>query len=235
MKQLYGQGPPITSDKPLMLGGKRKVLKTLVEYREFDGQDVIYAPLMIHYLPSAKTFLAVHTPLVFSDEAFLGDVRLIGKYQFYRKDTTGSTIRMALKLQSTLPTGKAIEIPDFSYGKLQTYLGFIAGKESLKHGLLAEVGYNFVPGVDIDELRARLGFGLPILKPVYPVKQVNLYFEYASNWLIEQDKYELLYAQGIQYARNSWTLEMSVQFPLIQAGGESKRGKSLFIGSRYVF
>ncbi len=70
----------------------------------------------------------------------------------------------------------------------------------------------------------------------YPVNQLNLYFEYNGNYLVENGTYELLYAQGIQYAFKRLTVETAIQTPLIQSNNlPDQRKYSLFIGTRYVF
>jgi len=143
----------LLGDKPVMLGANSWVVKSLTEIRNTDEGNFIKAPLIVHYLPTANTLVGVHIPFVNSnfdgDEAnqSLGDIELLAKYQFYRKD-----------------------------GSL------IAGYESLKYGISNELGYNIQPSTDMDELRYKLSFGLPLMKPTYPVKKVNLYFEYQSSW-----------------------------------------------------
>jgi len=239
------QGPPITGDKPIMLGGNSTVIKTLTEIRNTEVGTFVKAPLMVHYLPTSNSLVAVHIPLVsynFKDgQAFdngqtLGDVSLLAKYQFYRKDQTGKTFRMVAKTYQTLPTGKALNIEDMSTKRYQSYVGLVAGYETLKYGISNELGYNFIPNGTQDELRYKLGFGLPLLKPTYPVNQLNLYFEYQNSWFTETNDYTLLYAQGIQYAKGRVTVEAAVQLPLIQTVAESqKRNYSILLGTRYVF
>jgi hypothetical protein len=93
-----------------------------------------------------------------------------------------------------------------------------------------------MPDGSMDEFRTKLGFGLPLLKPQYPNKQVNLYFEYTSAWLTERDWYQLLYAQGIQYAAKAVTYDLAVELPLIQQFPENRALKySVFLGMRYTF
>ena len=54
-----------------------------------------------------------------------------------------------------------------------------------------------------------------MLKPQYPNKQLNLYFEYANVWVFERSWYQMLYAQGIQYARKNITFDLAIQLPLV--------------------
>jgi len=236
------QAPPITADKPIMLGAGSWVIKSLTEIRKTETGTFVKAPLMIHYLPSASSLVAVHLPLVnynFQDGGSgqaLGDIELMAKYQFYRKDGMGKTFRIVAKTVQTLPTGKAIDVDGISTGNYQSYFGIVAGYESIKYGISNELGFNLDPSDDLDELRYKLGFGLPLLPSVYPVKQINLYFEYRSSWFTTMNEYMLLYAQGIQYAKGQITVEAAVQFPLVQTISESKkRNFSVFLGSRYVF
>lgn len=240
--KVSAQGPPITSDKPIMLGGGSFTTKTLAEVRSTQRGTFTYVPIMLHYLPTANSLVALHMPYV--DYNFkagatggdMGDIRIMGKYQFFRKDATGKTFRLAAKTVQALPTGEELDLMEMSTGKYQGYYGVIAGYETLKYGISGEVGYNWMPDGTLDELRYKLGFGLPLLKPQYPNKQLNLYFEYASLWFGERDWYQLLYAQGIQYARKNVTVDLAVQVPLVNDVSEGRKLEySLFFGTRYTF
>lgn len=240
-KNVQAQGPPITGDKPIMLGAKRIVLKTLSEFRSLENGDYIHAPFMVHYLPTSNSLLGIHIPFVSSNSfgesqiSGIGDIQLLTKYQFWRKDGMGKTLRLVAKSFNTVPTGEEINLPGVIQGKFQSFNGIVVGYESIKYGISNELGYNYIAESDHDELRYKLGFGLPLKKPSYPVDQINLYFEYQSGWFNALDDYYMLYAQGLQYAKGRITLEASVQFPLIQAIPEiEKRKFSVFLGTRFV-
>jgi len=240
--QSAAQGPPITADKPIMLGAGSWIIKSLTEIRKTSTGTFVKAPLMIHYLPTSNSLVAVHLPLVsynFQDGGSgqaLGDVELLAKYQFYQKDGMGKTFRVVAKTLQTLPTGKALGVDGISTGDYHGYFGVVAGYESIKYGISNELGFNVSPSSDLDELRYKLGFGLPLLPSIYPVKQINLYFEYQNSWFTSMNEYMLLYAQGIQYARGQVTVEAAIQFPLVQTISElEKRTFSVFLGTRYVF
>ncbi len=245
-QNLHAQGPPITGDKPIMLGAKRIVLKTLSEYRVMENGDYLHAPFMIHYLPTSSTLLGLHVPLIWSDSydennrsngqgLSLGDIQLLGKYQFWRRDGMGKTLRFVAKTFNSIPTGKELNFPGIIQGKFQSFNGLVLGYESIKYGISNELGYNYIQDSEHDELRYKLGFGLPLKKPSYPVDQINLYFEYQSGWFVTLDDYYMLYAQGIQYAKGRVTVEASVQFPLIQELPEiEKRKFSVIFGTRFV-
>ncbi len=241
--RVFAQGPPITGDKPIMLGANSWVVKTLTEIRNTESGTFTAAPIMVHYLPTANSLVGIHIPFVntkFENQnrnQSLGDIELLAKYQFYRKDQMGKTFRLVAKTLQMLPTGKQLNLEGISMGNYQSYVGLIAGYESLKYGISNELGYSLQPTSDMDELRYKLSFGLPLMKPAYPVKKVNLYFEYQSSWFVNLDEYMLLYAQGVQYAKGQFTIEAAIQFPLIQTQSEQRleRNLSVFLGSRYIF
>ncbi len=239
------QGPPITSDKPIMLGQGAWVAKTLTEVNVSQQGAYTYAPIMVHFIVKPDILLGIHAPFThfnFEDdegngkEASFGDLRILGKYQFVRKDQKGKTFRMVAKTLQTLPTGQNRVFAGERLGEYSGYYGIVAGYEYIKYGISSELGYQWVPNTQNDALRVKLGFGLPFLKPTYPVNQLNLYFEYASNWEPETGNYRMLYAQGIQYAKKQLTVEASVRLPLVQNvpdGMEYRYG--ILLGARYIF
>ncbi len=243
--QSFAQGPPITGDKPIMLSANTMVLKTLIETRNTGLGTFIKIPVMAHYLPTSNSLVGLHIPVVLfsnvdtflgNDDTSLGDIELLAKYQFYKKDKTGKTFRMVAKTLQTFSTGKAIFLDGISTGEYQSYLGVIAGYESLKLGISNELGYNLRPNSDNDEVRYKLGFGWPLLKPTYPVKQLNIYFETQSSWFVELEEFILSYAQGIQYAKGRTTIEASFQFPIVDSfKSPYNRVFSVYLGTRYVF
>ncbi len=241
--KINAQGPPITADKPIMLGGGSFTTKTLTEIRKTERGTFTYIPIMLHYLPSSNSLVAVHLPYIgyninASDETGggLADIKILGKYQFFRKDATGKTFRVVAKTLQSLPTGESLDLVDLSTGNYAGYFGVVAGYETLKYGISNEVGYNWMPNGTLDEFRYKLGFGLPLLKPQYPNKQLNLYFEYTNSWLVERDWYQLLYAQGIQYAGKNITFDLAIQLPLVNDVDNGRKLEySLFLGTRYTF
>ena len=244
--QIKAQGPPITADKPIMLGGNTIIIKTLTEIRNTEAGTFSRIPIMFHYLPTSNSLVAIHVPWTTYDFDFegggledgsrIGDIGLLAKYQFYRKDGKAKTFRMVAKTFQNFPTGSEFGPEEISSGKYQSYFAWVAGYESIKYGISTELGYNVVPNADFDEWRLKFGVGLPLLKPVYPVKQINLYFEYANNYQPVNDAFEILYAQGIQYAKGRLTLEAAIQLPLYQRNKEVFRlNSNILLGTRYIF
>ncbi len=238
----YTQGPPITVDKALMLGSGSYTIRSLTEIRNTERLTAVFIPVEGVYLPTANTSIGVVLPYItynFEEGpsgSNIADIEISGKYQFVRKDGTGKTFRVLAKTTQNLPTGQDLDIIGLSTALYEGYYGFVSAYETLKYGISSELGYNWVPGGTLDELRAKLGFGLPLLKPQYPNRQLNLYFEYSSSWLTTRDWYQLFYAQGIQYAGKNITIDASIQLPLAQDLPEFRElNYSLFIGGRYSF
>ncbi len=242
---VLAQGPPITGDKPIMLSAKTVLIKTLTEIRKTESGTFVKAPLMVHYLPTSNSLVALHIPFVtysYDDTEEtgnrLGDVQLLAKYQLFRMDRKAKTLRVVAKTLQTFPTSERdLHIHDITTGHYQGYYGAVIGYETIKHGISFEAGYNIVKDYQDDEFRLKMGFGLPLLKPVYPVNQLNLYFEYQSSWFTERDDFELLYSQGIQYAIKRFTFDAAVQVPLVQNTFpfSERRKYSLLLGTRIVF
>jgi len=271
----FSQGPPITVDAPIMLGGKTMVVQSLTEIRSTNKGTFVSIPFTYQYLPTSNSVISVSIPYVnydfkegyilgedfshglnitsfiasksdtlnpfvqgtnFTNGSTLGDISITGKYQLFRKDGTGKTFRIAAKTVQTLPTGEKLNLRKMSTGYYQGYVGFVTAYESLKVGFSNELGYNWAPNSFYDEFVHKLGFGLPLLKPTYPVKQLNLFFEYNGAWMFEQGEYQLLYGEGIQYAKGKFIVEAVMQFPLIQDMPDLEKHKnSVFVGGRYVF
>ncbi|GAL00746.1 hypothetical protein JCM19314_1783 [Nonlabens ulvanivorans] len=80
----YAQGPPITADKPIMLGGNSFTMKTLTEIRNTERGTAVYVPVMLHYLPTANSLIALHVPYVNYDlsdtsGSGLADMKIMGE------------------------------------------------------------------------------------------------------------------------------------------------------------
>lgn len=217
------QGPPITLDKPIMLGEKKATVRLMSRYADLAVWD--YGALLIEgdYNFTNRIAAGLEVPLTYRtfDRALgIGDIAPMVKYQFYRKDGLGKTVRIAAKAKHTFPTGPSLQTPMLGMGQNMSYFGLLAAREALHLGIQAEAGYHFAWENDhMNQWGYKFGIGLPLLKPVYPVKQVNLYFEWEGLNPKKQggdSQYGYYYSQGIQYARLKNTFEAAVQFPLAQ-------------------
>ncbi len=232
----FAQGPPITGDKAIMLSEGTLIVKTLTENLNTDQGTYFYAPLMLHYLPSSNFLVAVHVPYISTpEESGLADIVVRGKYQIYRNDMKAKTHRLSLKSVHWIPNGVQTVFEDYGVGEYQTAFTLISGYETLKYGIGAEAGYRYVGGQNTDYWILNAGFGLPVLKPTYPVNQVNLYFEYNGEFY-NDGRTLINYSQGIQYARDQVTLDLALQIPLVQSDEfVIDRNYKLLIGARYIW
>jgi len=253
LTKLQAQGPPISGDKPIMLGAKAQVVKNTNEYRKTTEGWYMHNVLKYHYIINKNLLVAVHLPWATAERTAgddplektsgFGDLAFVVKPQFFRKDGKAKTFRMAGKLMQTFPTGVNLGEADISFKGYKTHVAIVAGYETLKYGILGETGYRYQSGDFSDQLVSKFGIGLPLLKPTYPVKQINLYFQYESVYNIQDNRYKLFYGQGIQLAYDQFTIDFEVQIPLIQTEGNhahhthdhEKRLYSLVFGGRYIF
>ena len=238
------QGPPITLDKPITTGGKEGTARATYRYYDNARRDFSALYLQGEYNLTPGLAIGADVPLVYeaAEGGGLGDVRLATKVQLVSRNAIGKTFRVAATARQTLPTGReGVETPVLGMGHAMTYVGLLAARETLELGLAAELGYGYVPGENrLSRLAYKLGVGLPVLEPTYPVKQLNLYVETAGLHLPNFEgaaQYGLYAAPGIQYARGRYTFDASVQFPLTQQLGGSpglQRNLAILAGARVI-
>ena len=237
------QGPPILLDKPIMLGEKKGTLRPI--FKRVDNKEHDFNAFVLdtdyNFTNNFATMLEV--PFTFgahNSKAGLGDVALGLKYQFYRKDGMGKTTRIAAKVKNMFATGKKLETMTLGMGHNMTYFGVLAAKESLKLGIQSEFGYNFVPSAThLNNIDYKIGLGIPLLEPVYPVKQVNIYLEMEGMNMQKYQgaaQYGYYVAPGLQYAKGLHTFELSYQFPIKQQlhVATLERRSSLQVGFRRI-
>jgi hypothetical protein len=220
---VLAQGPPITLDKPIMLGEKKGTVRPMLKIINSDVRSFKTFIADADYNFTNSLAAMIEVPLTFGAndvKAGLGDIALGLKYQFYVKNGMGKTLRIAAKAKNMFATGKKLKTPILGMGHNMTYLGILAARESLKFGVQAELGYNLVPtSTHLGGLNYKLGFGLPCFEAVYPVDQLNLYFELEGMNMAKhlgEKQYAYYYAQGIQYAKGIYTYDLSLQIPLKQ-------------------
>ena len=239
------QGPPILLDKPIMLGEKKGTARVFHEFRRNDLFRLNAVHLEYMYNVKNNFQLIGMLPLAWvedrntsefgrSSTQGLGDVSLTATYQFIQKDGPGRSLRISTKLKGQFPTGKDIRIPVIGLDTYQTTASVVTGYESLKFGIASEIGYRVLHDRPNNVFVYKVGFGLPLLKPSYPVNQLNLFFEY-EGMKFTNDGNAFFYAQGIQYARGKYIIELSVQTALEQNVPEIfKRDFRIISGFRII-
>jgi hypothetical protein len=210
------------ADSPIRLGAHKTVIRSWVQFRSYTYTDVVSAPLLVDYTLTSDLQVGVTLPFAMSTSPFdpgpgIADAMLRVKYQFLRRDREAHTFRASGVVRQWLPTGPDIDNFDVGTGAFRTHLAVVAGIEDVHYGLQSEIGYVIQTDNMADMAVGRLSFGLPFLKPVFPVKQLTLYFEYEGMYMRDgRDHYAVMYAQGLQYARKRWTFDASAEFPLSQ-------------------
>jgi hypothetical protein len=236
------QGPPITLDKPLMLGAGNGTVRVLA--KSVALQTLRYQALLLEgdYNFSAKLAAGVELPLALNDRRaglHLGDAAAFVKYQFVRLDGKGKSFRLAAKAKHMFPTGPAFRAPLVGMGLHMSYAGLVAAYESLHLGVQSELGYlHAYTDAHMRNLSYKFGVGLPLLKPTYPVNQVTVYLETEGLNLRAvggQRQYGYYYAPGLQYARGKATFDASLQLPIAQQVHASlARQWTGLVGFRYI-
>lgn len=220
----WAQGPPITLDKPIMLGARKGTVRTYFKHVTGEGFDFNAMVLEGDYNISNRLAVGAEIPVMLGSSTpkrLLGDVAAMLKFQFYRKDGKGKTFRVAAKAKQGFATGAPLEIPVLGMGHHMTYAGLLAAYESLHLGVQSELGYSLMyGGAHLNHLGYKLGVGLPLRKPSYPVNQVTVYLEsegvnFASHH--GQAQYGYFTAPGIQYAKKRFTFDLSLQLPIAQS------------------
>lgn len=220
----YTQGPPITLDKPIMLGAKKGTARAYLKY----GQTSLleYQALVFEgdYNVTSSFAVGAEVPVMLGSafrRKVTGDISAMLKYQFLRLDGMGKSFRVAAKVKQGFPTGRKLETPVLGMGHHMTYGGILAAYESLKLGVQSEIGYSHMYGGDhLSNLNYKFGVGLPVLKPSYPVNQVTVYLESEGQNFKSHHNGEAQYGfytgPGLQYARKRFTFDFALQFPISQ-------------------
>ena len=217
------QGPPITLDKPIMLGPGNGTVRTYIKAVDLNAFSYYAWMLEGDYNLSGRLAVGAELPLTATpslSEVRLGDIAAMLKYQFVRRDGKGKTLRIAAKAKHMIPTGRKLESPLIGMGHHMTYAGLLAAYESLSLGVQTELGYaHSYGGTHLNQLQYKLGAGLPLLKPTYPVNQITVYLETEGINLPAhhgETQYGYYYAPGLQYARGKFTFDLALQLPLAQ-------------------
>ncbi len=239
---MYGQGPPITVETPIMLGLGGSGIRTFNRFTSVENGHAFVHVLTIPYNFSTKSQIGIVMPFVFNkpentiSSSGLGDLTLFAKYQLYKIDDIGKTFRITAKITQSIPT-KSSSLQDPNNTKIsQTYIGIIVGKLSTKTGIYGDFGYNLTNSGLTDNIIYNISFGFPLLEHQYPQKQVNLYLEVNGNYLIDPKRNVNFLSPGIQWIPGRrFLLEYSFQLPIFQDNSQinSTNFRSL-IGIRFL-
>jgi len=239
----YSQGPPITTETPIMLGLEGNGIRTFGKFISKENVNVYVQPIGIPYNISSKFQIGGIFPFKFitpKGEATIGgfsDITVFAKYQLYKKDETAKTFRILAHIKQTFPTGKTTSTPAIGSGIYQTYVGLIIGKISTAIGIYSDFGYNITSNNATDNFSYNFSVGLPLLPQKYPQKQINTFLEFNGNYLIDPKIHTLFISPGIQFIPGRRVLfETSFQIPILQENITSnKTNYMVLLGTRFLF
>ena len=239
---LFAQGPPVTTETPVMLGVEGSGIRTFGKFIAKENTNIYIQPLGIPYNITSKfqvggVFLfKLVNPKGMEAKGGFSDMTLFTKYQIYKKDGTAKTFRILANIKQTFPTGKTTSTPKLGAGIYQTYMGLIIGKITTQLGLYGDIGYNVTGDNATDNFVYNFSVSIPLLPQKYPPNQLNTLVELNGNYLIGPDIHMLYISPGIQFIPGRRILfESSIQLPIIQSNNATDKTKFMvLLGTRFL-
>lgn len=217
------QGPPITTETPIMLGLNGSGIRTFGKFISKENVNVYLQIFAIPYNISSKFQVGAVLPYKSINPKEMdkvngfSDLTLFAKYQVYKKDRKAKTFRILATIKQSFPTGKTTSAPSIGSGLYQTYIGLIVGKITTSLGLYGDFGYNITSDGVTDNFSYNFSVGLPLLPQKYPQKQINSFLEFNGNYLFNSKIHVLFISPGLQYIPGRRILfEISFQIPVSQ-------------------
>ncbi|HMT77285.1 MAG TPA: hypothetical protein PKA44_06195 [Saprospiraceae bacterium] len=243
--QLIAQGPPLLTEKMIMLGQGNGTSRVLYIYSNADRFNARYIMPTIDYNLTNKISLELGLPFqqyIGSSKNFkLSDIMISGKYQNLKVDFHGKTIRISSKIGHSFYVAK-------QHGHIRpsgtmiwgSYGGVIVGMESLKLGVIGDFGFIYVrdifPQQNETFFQGKLSFGFPMLKPIFPIRQLNLYLESELTKQINATSSVFYLAPGIQYVFGELAFEFFYQRQILQYGNNNYYPNETFGGGlRFIY
>ena len=268
----FSQGPPINTNTAFVTGINGSAIRTFAKAMQkttlYSGDQAIpnnseravsafVFPVMIPYevIPNklvviaAMPYLSKEVKLtdngnrVSRDASGWGDLKLLGKYQIYQRDTKRATLRITFLGGIKLPTGKADASDDMGLlprplqpgsGSYDLLGGPIITYVKNRFGLNAEANYRKntqAEGYQFgDVLSANIAVGyriFPKVYKIYPSPYSSVFVELLSEFsgkdraegteLENTGKKILVLAPGVQFVfSRTFLLEASLQLPIYQ-------------------
>lgn len=195
-REAVGQGPPIHTDTPIMLGLEGRGVRTFakvvrrgrllengeaIENPNNQESTVIQVPIVVPYnLFSERFQVGVIAPFAKVDEdatmttsssSGLADVRVFGKYLLYQHDRLNETFRVATKAGIKLPSGDGSKTPPLGTDSTDYFATVVAGWVRGRTGIYGEAIYNVNTSNDAvafgNSFAWNLAFGFRLSPAVY--------------------------------------------------------------------
>ncbi len=236
------QGPPITTQTPVMLGLEGNGIRTFGKFISKEKATVYVQPIGIPYNITSKFQIGgifpykVVNPKNGDAVSGFADLTIFAKYQLYKKDGKAKTFRILANVKQTFPTGKTATMPAIGSGLSQTYIGFILGKISSKAGFYSDFGYTLTNKGATDSFSYNFSVGVPLLEQKYPQKQLNTFLEFNGNYLFDPNIHTVFLSPGLQWIPGRrFLLETSFQIPIVQENiAVNKTNYMVLIGTRFL-
>ncbi len=238
----WAQGPPITTDTPVMLGLAGNGIRTFGKFIIKEKVKVYVHPIGIPYNVTSKFQIGAIVPFKVIDpndgatSKGFSDIIFFSKHQIYKKDGKAKTFRILVNYKHIFPTGNIKSIPRLGSGLHKNYLGFILGKVTSKIGIYGDFGYNLVEGPASDQFSYNFSVGIPLLPQQYPQKQINTFLEFNGNYVFKPEIHTLFISPGITFIPGRRVLfETGFQYPILQKNIIDNKTKfTILLGTRFL-
>jgi len=235
------QGPPITAGTPVMLGLEGRGIRTFVRTSVSDNAVSLIVPLGLPYnitptwqIGTAIPFFRNATIEGNQIKQGIGDIAVFTKYQLYKRDGRGKTLRTIAIIRHTLPTGRTFDGTAVSSGAFTTAIGLINGFITTRYGLYFDIAYVIRSRQLPDLWTHNLSLGIPLLPHRYPQRQLNAYLELNTR---RSEHFKLQFLQlspGLQFiAGRRFLIETSFGYPIYQTPNSNLRYSAL-LGTRIL-
>ena len=239
---VFAQGPPITTETPIMLGLEGSGIRTFGKFISKENANIYVQAIGVPFNFTSKFQVGGMFPFKFINPngakttSGFADITVFAKYQLYKKDETAKTFRILANLKQTFPTGKTTSATPIGLGVYQTYVGLIVGKISTSIGIYSDFGYNIASNNTTDNFSYNLSVGVPLLPHKYPQKQLNTFLEFNGNYVIDPKVHALFISPGLQFIPGRrFLLESSLQIPIVQNNITSnKTNHMVLLGARFL-
>jgi len=239
---VFAQGPPITTETPIMLGLGGNGIRTFGKFISKENATIYIQPIAIPFNITSKFQVGGIFPFKFitpQDAETTGgfaDMTVFAKYQLYKKDGKAKTFRVLGMVKQVIPTGKTTSSPAIGAGLYQTYIGLVIGKLTTKKGVYADFGYNITNKNASDNFIYNFSVGVPVLPHQYPQNQLNVFLELNGNYIFDPKVHTLFISPGLQFIPGRRILfETSFQIPMVQNNIATNKTKyMILLGSRFL-